>query len=288
MRKTKKQKNTIYIILCFLILLIILLSFLLLKNPDLLYKTQSLFLRSENHYEIEELNKNELKAFQIENTDWPSNQSLMLVNNEYSLPENFSVDLAEYRDSTVFMNTALLNDYALLTEAVTKQTGDKLYVSSVYRSYEEQEEIYEEDPIYANKPGHSEHQTGLALDVYVESFSGPAFIKSKAGQFIDQHCAEYGFIIRYPENKEDITGIPYEAWHIRYVGLPHSMIIAKNFWTLEEYINFLEPGHIYTVNDYIISRQNPNQDILLPDGISDIHYSYDNTGYIIITARVNN
>lgn len=285
----KKQKNnSIYFVLIFLILIFLFASIFLIKQPEILYKVQNVFLNIQNEYQIKELDNANLISYQLENTNWQVDQSLILINNEHPLPESFSPSLAEYKDSTVFMNKALLADYATLTEAVTEHTGEKMYVASVYRSLEEQAQLHTNNPDIAQPAGHSEHHTGLALDVYVQNFGGINFIDSKAGQFVDKHCAEFGFIIRYPENKEEITGISYEPWHIRYVGLPHSMIMAKNYWVLEEYINFLEPNKIYKANDFFISRQDPSQPILLPENIAETRYSYDNTGYIIITAKINN
>ena len=92
-------------------------------------------------------------------------QSLMLVNTEHMLPEDFEPQVSEYKDTTVYMNNCMLEAYASLSAAVTERTGKKLYVSSDLRSAEEQMALYEEDPLTATLPGASEHQTGLALDL---------------------------------------------------------------------------------------------------------------------------
>ena len=167
-------------------------------------------------------------------------QSMLLVNTEYLLPEDFKPDVLEYKDTTVYMSACMLDDYAALSKAVKDKTGDKLYVSSDLRTAEEQEALYREDPKTATLPGASEHQTGLALDVYVAYYAGDAFVKSPSGRFVNSHAHEYGFIIRYPSYGEDITGIRYEPWHIRYVGYPHAEIMYKNKWTLEEYLDKLK------------------------------------------------
>ncbi len=103
--------------------------------------------------------------------------------------------------------------------------GLNIYISSGFRSYETQEQIYNENAriygqatadTFSARPGHSEHQTGLAIDVNEIS---DAFIGTPEAIWLKEHCAEYGFIVRYPEGKQEITGYKYEPWHIRYVGV---------------------------------------------------------------------
>lgn len=86
-------------------------------------------------------------------------------------------------------------------------------------------------------PGTSEHHTGLAFDITVP---GTTFKGTAQSQWLNTHCWEYGFIIRYEEDKQKITGYVAEPWHIRYVGLPHSTIIRDHGWCLEEYIESLK------------------------------------------------
>ena len=113
---------------------------------------------------------------------------------------------------------------------------------SGYRSYDYQKSLYEnyvardgEEAAnrYSAKPGTSEHQTGLAFDVGEMSWT---YGETAAGQWLVNHCAEYGFILRYLPGKEDITGYMYEPWHIRYVGVEHAAAIMSQGITLEEYL----------------------------------------------------
>ena len=92
------------------------------------------------------------------------------------------------------------------------------------------------------EPGCSEHHTGLAFDVNVPGTS--AFKGTKQCAWLHAHCWEYGFIIRYPEGKEDITGFDAEAWHIRYVGVPHALAMRDHGLCLEEYLLALEEGTV--------------------------------------------
>ena len=108
-------------------------------------------------------------------------------------------------------------------------------VTSGYRSYERQAEVYaESDPGLAQEPGASEHQTGLSFDVTTETSEG--FESTPQYAWLQQHAHEYGFIQRYPANKSDETGISYEPWHYRYVGVQAATQIWQQGITLEAFI----------------------------------------------------
>ena len=124
-----------------------------------------------------------------------------------------------------------------------------LYATSGFRSYSTQKAIYDRKRAGSSdrtanasvaKPGQSEHQTGLAMDVEGHSTLGAGLVgdfgKTPEGMWLAEHCHEYGFIIRYPEGKTHITGYIYEPWHIRYVGKEAAAEIAALDVTFEEYI----------------------------------------------------
>ncbi len=155
---------------------------------------------------------------------------ILVVNKTYSLPEDYGSGedpeaLAAFQE----MCSAAVND------------GIYLFSVSGYRSYDLQNYLYNEfkdqrgtegaDMVSA-RPGHSEHQSGLAFDVNTTSF---AFIGTPEAQWLAENSCRYGFIIRYPEGKENITGYSYEPWHIRYVGKEFAETIYKSGLTLEEY-----------------------------------------------------
>lgn len=215
-----------------------------------------------------------------------SDQSLLLINTEHMLPDDFEAETAEYKDTGVVMNACITTAYAALSDAVKEECGDKLYISSGIRTKKRQQELYEEDPQTATIPGASEHETGLCMDVYVAHYAGDGFLKSKAGKFVNLYCDEYGFIIRYPDYGEKETGIGFEPWHVRYVGVPHSEIIYNNKLTLEEYIVSLEEGVCYEADGYLITRQRPvDGTIFVPEGCESYVISPDNTGCYIITGK---
>ena len=124
-----------------------------------------------------------------------------------------------------------------------KKDNIKLWITSGFRSYSLQTSLYnnyvlkdgkEKADTYSARPGHSEHQTGLAMDLNIvdSSFEG-----TKEAIWIADNCYKYGFIIRYPKGKEEITGYKYEPWHVRYLGKELSEKVYKSGKTLEEYLN---------------------------------------------------
>ena len=129
-----------------------------------------------------------------------------------------------------------------------QKEGHDFYICSAYRSIEKQKELYETSlkkngKKYTEKmtayPGTSEHHTGYAVDVTSKSMGWGLkqnFTDYADGQWITDHCSEYGFIIRYPEGKTDITGYSYEPWHLRYVGKTAAKEITEKGITLEEYL----------------------------------------------------
>ena len=134
------------------------------------------------------------------------------------------------------------------------EEGFDLMTISGYRSYDRQNTIYTNQVTtngeeYANKysarPGTSEHQTGLSMDVRYaddskDSKLEQSFGDTETGKWLAQHASDYGFVIRYPKGKEEVTGYSYEPWHIRYVGKELSEELFKENLTLEEYFGYDE------------------------------------------------
>lgn len=215
-------------------------------------------------------------------------ETLLLVNGSHPLPSGYEPSLETYKETDVEMDGRTTEAYELLSREVEKRFGTPLYIKSSYRTREEQEQEKEEQPEVAASAGASEHETGLALDVYVPYYAGYGFLKSEAGQYVYENCWKYGFIIRYPYGKEEETGIPFEPWHLRYVGLPHAEIMYKNSWTLEEYLEGLEPGKFYRYESaqgtYLISRQE-GENLQVPQGLEELRISPDNQGYYVISGK---
>lgn len=210
-------------------------------------------------------------------------RSLMLVNREHPLPEDYEAELVLYRGALMY--PPMRDDYIRLREEVQRETGVRIYVVSDYRTSEEQQEIVDssEDGIAA-QVGCSEHEAGLALDVYAPHFDGTRFLDSLSGRMVTQICDKHGYIIRYPVDKEHVTGISYEPWHLRYVGHPHAALIMDCGMALEEYIEFFEIGQWYRTGEYLIARMD-TENLLLPDGWESCEISPDNTGYYMVTLQ---
>lgn len=214
------------------------------------------------------------------------NNNLLLINTKHTLSENYKTEICDYKDSGALMSRALEEPFSALSNEVLTLFDETLYISSSYRTKEEQPEIKAEEGDTAQEVGASKHQAGLSLDVYVMYYAGTGFIKSEAGRFVNDNCHNYGFIIRYPYYGEKSTGISWEPWHIRYVGKPHSEIIYKNSLTLEEYIESLKIGEFYEYDGYVISKQSAGKEIKLPQKFKSATVSPDNCGNYIITAAI--
>ena len=170
---------------------------------------------------------------------------VLLVNAQNPLPEGYEpdelVNLFEQKRHFRLASSDLYLERETFEAAnrMFKQAEDEelngFILTSGYRSAEKQAEIFAESAENtAQEPGYSEHQTGMAFDVTAYSDDG-SFESTEQFAWLEEHCWEYGFILRYPEGKESITGIDYEPWHYRYVGLEAAAIIHETGWTLEEY-----------------------------------------------------
>lgn len=166
-------------------------------------------------------------------------KSIMEVRNEdgtdcYSVMDN---DVKAREEAAKALNSML--------KAFNKETGhDDIRVDSAYRSVEEQQEIYDEaeDNSNVSKPGTSDYHTGYSIDLNVVDEEGESLDFDGTGDYewFGKNCFKYGFVLRYPEGKKDITGQEYRPWHFRYVGKVHAAYMNENSLCLEEYLNKLK------------------------------------------------
>lgn len=156
---------------------------------------------------------------------------ILVVNKTYALP-------ADYAPGVNAEAQAAFDEM----QAAAAEEGLNIYISSGYRSYDYQAGLYqryvdkdgkEEADRYSARPGHSEHQTGLAFDL---NSIDNSFADTKEGKWILRNCYKYGFIIRYPADKEDVTGYMWEPWHIRYLGKETAQAVYDSGLCLEEYL----------------------------------------------------
>ncbi|MCJ7836060.1 M15 family metallopeptidase [Cuneatibacter sp. NSJ-177] len=291
MRKDGKKKRIGIWVGIVLILLVIGAAAVLILRPDWRFwaKEQILAFFRKADWEEKEFEDSELlrvspdELQEMDGIQW--NDALYLVNRDHLIPSDKQFDLVFYKDTDVRMNACITEAYSRLSEKVKEATGDRLFVRSSYRDKEAQAAVLQENPETATEPGASEHETGLALDVYVSQYGGYGFLKSPAGQYVNSRCSEQGFIIRYPFGKSEITGVVHEPWHIRYVGIPHAELIYRRGQTLEEYLDSLEIGGFYQYGDSLITRQRMSEEIRLPKDGSSWTASEDGMGNVVLTGN---
>ncbi|MBG9718285.1 M15 family metallopeptidase [Bacillus sp. CCB-MMP212] len=164
-------------------------------------------------------------------------------------------------DRNLRLSKDVVKKFLNVVDAAGKESVNHFLISSGYRDFQEQKQLYEKmGSDYALPAGYSEHNLGLSLDI---GSTQKKMEKAPEGKWIEENVWKHGFVLRYPKNKSNITGIQYEPWHIRYVGLPHSAIMQKKNFTLEEYLEFLKAekevsteveGKKYTVSYYKVSE----------------------------------
>ena len=190
--------------------------------------TYSVSDSSKNKTEI----KRKVNVIEKPKTQGTYIKGILIVNKKYSLPANYNPGV----DQTA--STALKQ-----LQQAASTAGHNIPLISGFRSYSRQQTLYNNyvardgqalADTYSARPGHSEHQTGLAFDV---GKLDDNYGSTPAGIWLKENCHKYGFIIRYPKGKESITGYQYEPWHIRYVGVEHATKIMNQNITLEEYLN---------------------------------------------------
>ena len=165
------------------------------------------------------------------------------------VPNNLVELTKEYSKGGIYLVDEAANAFQELVDNA-KKDGLEVRAISAYRSYAYQVNLYnrykKEDgeaaaDTYSARPGFSEHQTGLCVDVDNRVKSFTEFEETKSFNWMQEHAHEYGFILRFPNDKENITGYTYESWHYRYVGKEIATYIKKNNITWDEYyMEFLE------------------------------------------------
>lgn len=180
-----------------------------------------------------------------------SKKELVLVNKYYKLesdyePDDITLISSQYSYSGKYISESIIDDIENLIDA-SKESGFKLIVSAGYRSYKDQESIYDNYKInngireadeFVSRPGHSDYQTGLSLDIEPYAKIVDNVNENEEYKWLIDNMHKYGFIQRFPEGKESITGFKYSPWHLRYVGVDAATYIHNNNITLEEYYGY--------------------------------------------------
>ena len=188
--------------------------------------------------------------------------TVFLVNRQHAISKYYSPVVRKVNGSG--MSQSMREDGAAALEAMfaaAKQDGITLSIVSGYRSYSKQSTIYSRkkseqgeaaaDRISA-RPGTSEHQLGLAMDLSKKGSStlNAAFAQTKEGQWVAENAHKFGFIVRYLKDYEDVTGYMYEPWHVRYVGTEHAAAVYESGLPMEMYMS----GYKLEVYDYLIHQ----------------------------------
>ncbi len=157
---------------------------------------------------------------------------ILIANKTYALPSDYNPGKI-LPDAQAAFNTM---------QADAKKAGLNLSICSGFRSYDYQNQLYNgyvardgknAADTYSARAGHSEHQTGLAMDI---NYASSAFTNTPEAKWLAANCYKYGFIIRYPKGKENITGYMYESWHVRYLGKELAKEVYDSGLTLEEFL----------------------------------------------------
>lgn len=222
-----------------------------------------------------------------------SSGDLVLVNRDIELqqdPTNLAqipTDIAAnvIVDSTFLFENQAIQPLKQLFEAAQQDGIHHFIINSAYRSGKLQQQLFEESGAdYALPSGYSEHQTGLSLDI---GSTAGKMENAAEGKWLEQNAPKYGFILRYPKHKVDVTGINYEPWHFRYVGLPHSVTMQKKDMVLEEYIQFVKKEQSYTTKvngiTYFVQYTTDMSSVNIPN-TDNFNVSGDNKNGYIITS----
>lgn len=242
----KKFKRGITIIVSVMLLLIIIITRIVFSITN--KKDKSKEVANTDTQE------NTLQASVTYNQEIIDQWNLKLVNNTSSVNRDYVPELEEYDDG-IKVDKRIIPYLKEMINDMHKAKITKIWIQSGYRSYEKQEELFEakvNSYISAGKskeeaerlaqqvvqrPEMSEHNLGLAVDLNTVTNE---FENTKAFEWLVENADKYGFILRYPKDKQEITKITYESWHWRYVGKEHAEIIKQNNYCLEEYIDYLK------------------------------------------------
>lgn len=236
--------------------------------------------------------------------------TLLLLNKTHSVAPEYApegmVDIAQlvpaYK-ATVLLREDAANAFVSLRAAMDADGINNMKALSGYRDFQYQTGLFNRQAARWQKrgadwesasekaswsvaiPGTSEHQAGLAIDVSVDGSTSLSFRNTEAGLWMKENSHKFGFVLRYAEEKTAITGINFEPWHFRYVGLPHATYMAENNLCFEEYIELLQnekhiaaPGENGSRFD-VYYTTDPDEEY---DGVIDV--SGDNCGGAIVTT----
>ena len=240
-----RTKRIICIVTGVLMLLAAALYFVLLMPQNAMDEHERLELpveTAEEETSVEEVSGQQKKEADLPDIDI-SSWEYVLANAEHSIGE-YTPELGEIEGQK--LDQRILEPMQQFV-ADARAEGLSVFLSSGYRGFEEQQYLFnrkveqygeEKAATIVSRPGTSEHQTGLACDITDEYYElkDESLENTALYQWMSKHCQEYGFIVRYPKDKEEITGIIYEPWHFRDVGVEAATYMVEHNLCLEEFV----------------------------------------------------
>lgn len=247
-------------------------------DNSMLYSGNLILVNKDHEYAFKDQKPENLKSMYDYSVNKNGNMRFALTDSSVSVSQNFAVALSN-----------------LLIDFYKKTKNNTVMLTSGYRTVEEQKELYDADTestgsgsLKYNKEGFSESHTGLAIDLGVNTDGYPKYNGTGEFQWITDNAAKYGIITRYTKEKESITNIEAEPWHLRYVGVPHAEIMVAKSLCLEEYIDFLksysyEKPLIFTTSDNIkygiyYVKADKETKVQIPLNENGEQYSYEISG----------
>ncbi|WP_129691577.1 VanY-A/VanY-F/VanY-M family D-Ala-D-Ala carboxypeptidase [Gottfriedia acidiceleris] len=284
----------------FLVFLVICLSFTFVKKEASLQDKVEIQTYKITNKQLD--NKETSESFQTKDIrkELVYKGNLLLINRKYPVhQESIKSDVVnlfthkelkkgyELHDTKIELSEDVARKFSEMIVAAKKEGVRNFTINSGFRDFDEQNALYQKmGSDYALPAGRSEHNLGLSLDVGSTKMK---MNEAPEGKWLEKNAWKYGFIIRYPKDKTAITGIQYEPWHIRYVGLPHSVIMKEKNFSLEEYLDFLKKqksistiihGEKYEISYYPVTK---NTTIQLPTNLR-YEISGNNMDGVIVTV----
>ena len=248
-------------------------------NNDILYSGNLILVNKEHEYAFKDQEPESLTSMYKYSTNKNGKMRFAMTDSSVSVSQNFAVALSN-----------------LLIDFYKSSKNNTVMLTSGYRTVEEQKELYNADTestgaesVKYNKEGFSESHTGLAIDLGINTEGYPEYKGTGKFQWITDNAAKYGIITRYTKDKESITGIQAEPWHLRYVGVPHAEIMVGKALCLEEYHDFLKTYSydkplIYTASNnikygiYYTKAAKDKTSIQIPLDENGSQYNYEISG----------
>ncbi|MEH7350071.1 VanY-A/VanY-F/VanY-M family D-Ala-D-Ala carboxypeptidase [Gottfriedia acidiceleris] len=288
----------------FLVFLVICLSFTFVnRETSLQDKVEIQRYKKINNEQLD--NKETAESFQTKSItkELVYKGNLLLINKKYPVhQESIKSDVVnlfthnelkkgyELLDTKIELSEDVARKFSEMIVSAKKEGVHHFTINSGFRDFDEQNALYQKmGSDYALPAGRSEHNLGLSLDVGSTQMK---MNEAPEGKWLEKNAWKYGFIIRYPKDKTAITGIQYEPWHIRYVGLPHSVIMEEKNFSLEEYLDFLKKqksisatinGEKYEISYYPVTK---NTTIQVPTNLR-YEISGNNMDGVIVTVFHN-